>query len=323
MVLFLGTTLFAEEVSVFGAGSITSDNPYGLTENEQVLLANKKRVDSIENQFRNQQEEMIGLRSVVEGSTSQMTKLESRVSDLEIRTTGRVSNLASPSVSVATKDDIEALKRDIAELKSQIDALNKKLGIQGSVKKNLIEPEKPVAQVSVKQEPAKQVATKDEPKNQVLNEKASAKKDVAEKEATKKETPKEPAKGAENPVKKVIGFDDMKPEEIESIAKSLFEEKKYTESKIHYDYLSTKNYKPGLTNYMIGEIYFNQKSYANAVKSYQTSLSKDDKASYIPQLLYHSGLSLENLGDKSNSEKFFTVLKTQYPDSPQAKLLQK
>jgi len=131
----LGTTLFAEEVSVFGAGSITSDNPYGLTENEQVLLANKKRVDSIENQFRNQQEEMIGLRSVVEGSTSQMTKLESRVSDLEIRTTGRVSNLASPSVSVATKDDIEALKRDIAELKSQIDALNKKLGIQGSVKK--------------------------------------------------------------------------------------------------------------------------------------------------------------------------------------------
>jgi len=133
----LGTTLFAEEVSVFGAGSITSDNPYGLTENEQVLLANKKRVDSIENQFRNQQEEMIGLRSVVEGSTSQMTKLESRVSDLEIRTTGRVSNLASPSVSVATKDDIEALKRDIAELKSQIDALNKKLGIQGSVKKKI------------------------------------------------------------------------------------------------------------------------------------------------------------------------------------------
>lgn len=137
VVLFLGTTLFAEEVSVFGAGSITSDNPYGLTENEQVLLANKKRVDSIENQFRNQQEEMIGLRSVVEGSTSQMTKLESRVSDLEIRTTGRVSNLASPSVSVATKDDIEALKRDIAELKSQIDALNKKLGIQGSVKKKI------------------------------------------------------------------------------------------------------------------------------------------------------------------------------------------
>lgn len=135
VVLFLGTTLFAEEVSVFGAGSITSDNPYGLTENEQVLLANKKRVDSIENQFKSQKEEMIGLRSVVEGSTSQMTKLESRVSDLEIRTTGRVSNLASPTVSVATKNDIEALKRDIAELKSQIEALNKKLGIQGSVKK--------------------------------------------------------------------------------------------------------------------------------------------------------------------------------------------
>ena len=41
--LFGAVFLFSEEVSVFDAGNVNSENPYGLTENEQILLKNKQR----------------------------------------------------------------------------------------------------------------------------------------------------------------------------------------------------------------------------------------------------------------------------------------
>ena len=69
MVVFLGTTILAQEVSVFGAGNIASENPYGLTENEQVLLSNKKRVDEVESKLNSYSEDMIGVKSVVEGAS--------------------------------------------------------------------------------------------------------------------------------------------------------------------------------------------------------------------------------------------------------------
>ena len=43
--LFIGATLSysaPNEISVFDAGNVNSENPYGLTENEQILLKNKK-----------------------------------------------------------------------------------------------------------------------------------------------------------------------------------------------------------------------------------------------------------------------------------------
>lgn len=301
LVVLIGTTIFAQEVSVFGAGSVASDNPYGLTENEQVLLDNRKKVDNVENKLKEQQQEIIGLKSVVEGLTSQIAKIESRISDLEIRATGKVSQLANSSTSVVTKNEVDVLNKEISELKSQIEILNQKLAVQNTVKKN-----------STKESLNQKTSV-----NQLKNrEKQEFKKEVTQKENSKNDNVKKSSN-------KVLAFDDMKLEDIENIAKNLFAEKKYTEAKIHYDYLSTKKYKVDVVNYMLGEIYYNQKSYANAIKSYQISLKNNDKASHIPELLYHSGLSLKNIGDEKNAEKFFTVLKTEYPNSSQAKSLQK
>ena len=120
---------------------------------------------------------------------------------------------------------------------------------------------------------------------------------------------------------KVVAFDDMKPSEIEKIAHRLFNENKYIESKIHYEYLASKKYNLAKTNFMLGEIAFNQKSYANAIKNYQESIKNDDKADYMPKLLLNAGISLEKIGDKNNADKFFKVLKSQFPNSPQAKSL--
>lgn len=300
-------TAFAQEVSVFGAGNIASNNPYGLTENEQILLDSKKRVDQVISKQQSQEEEMIGLRSVVEGSQNQVSKLESRVSDLEIRTTGKVSNLASPNAAVATGSDIQSLKDEIVDLKRQIEAINQKLGIQGSVKKN----SKPVAKTETKQP---LIAVDKTPPAPVKSEKADQKPSkLAETKKAGETTTQKPSP------KKVLGFDDMKPADIEKDAKALFDAKKYQDAKIHYDYLSNKKYNLAKTQFMLGEIAFNQKSYANAIQNYQASLKADDKAEYLPELLHRSGISLENLGDKANADKFYNYLKTKYPDSPQAK----
>ncbi len=291
MVVFLGTTILAQEVSVFGAGNIASENPYGLTENEQVLLSNKKRVDEVESKLNSYSEDMIGVKSVVEGTNSQIAKLESRVSDLEIRTTGKVSKLANKQTSVVTEQDILDLRNDIADLKRQVEIINQKLEI--NVKKN--------SEVVVATKPKKEFTKKQE----------------ALPQPSKLETKETQTKNTN----KVVAFDDMKPSEIEKIAHRLFNENKYIESKIHYEYLASKKYNLAKTNFMLGEIAFNQKSYANAIKNYQESIKNDDKADYMPKLLLNAGISLEKVGDKNNADKFFKVLKSQFPNSPQAKSL--
>ena len=293
MVVFLGTTILAQEVSVFGAGNIASENPYGLTENEQVLLSNKKRVDEVESKLNSYSEDMIGVKSVVEGTNPQIVKLESRVSDLEIRTTGKVSKLANKQTSVVTEQDILGLRNDIADLKRQVEIINQKLEI--NVKKN--------SEVVV--------TTKNQPKKEFT------KKQEALPQPNKLETKETQTKNTN----KVVAFDDMKPSEIEKIAHRLFNENKYIESKIHYEYLASKKYNLAKTGFVLGEIAFNQKSYANAIKNYQEGIKNDDKADYMPKLLLNAGISLEKIGDKNNADKFFKVLKSQFPSSPQAKSL--
>ena len=293
MVALLGTTILAQEVSVFGAGNIASENPYGLTENEQVLLSNKKRVDEVESKLNSYSEDMIGVKSVVEGTNSQIAKLESRVSDLEIRTTGKVSKLANKQTYVVTEQDILDLRNDIADLKRQVEIINQRLEI--NVKKNS------EVVVAAKNQPKKEFTKKQE----ILPQ------------PNKLETKETQTKNTN----KVVAFDDMKPSEIEKIAHRLFNENKYIESKIHYEYLASKKYNLAKTNFMLGEIAFNQKSYANAIKNYQESIKNDDKADYMPKLLLNAGISLEKIGDKNNADKFFKVLKSQFPDSPQAKSL--
>ncbi|PSM51592.1 Tol-Pal system protein YbgF [Campylobacter blaseri] len=244
----------AEEVSVFGAGDLTSSNAYGLTENEQVLLENRKKVNTLQREIEVQKQDIIGLRSVVEGLNSQISKLEARIADLEIKTTGRVNKQANNTANTQKK--------------------NEKLA--------------------------------------VINNKKTTK---------LTNTSKKTEKVTKNKPEKIIAFDDMKKEDIFISAQELFDNKKYTEAKIRYDYLNSKDYKKAEVNFMLGEILYNQKLYSGAIEKYRNSIQIKDNAEYMPTLLYHSGLSLEKIGDTTSANKFFTVLKSQYPNSEQAKSL--
>ena len=122
----LGAATFLNaETSAFSAGNIDSDSSYGLTENEQVLRDNRKRISEMQSSLDSTRESVEGLRTVLEGTNSKISNLENRVADLEIRATGKSQG----------SSELDQMKRDIETIKSQIAEINKKLG-SGGVKKN-------------------------------------------------------------------------------------------------------------------------------------------------------------------------------------------
>lgn len=105
-------------------------------------------------------------------------------------------------------------------------------------------------------------------------------------------------------------------------ATNAFNAKKYDNAKKKFTELVNRNYKPARSNYYLGEIAYFQKSYTAAIKHYKKSLSLYDKASYIPRLLYHTGISFNKLGKATEGSRFFDALKNGYPESKEAKSLQ-
>lgn len=266
--LFGAVFLFSEEVSVFDAGNVNSENPYGLTENEQILLKNKQRLDQIQSSLRTQEDDIDGLRSVIEGTNKQISNLEQRLSDVEIRATGK-SN--SNKVSTINKQEITQMQDDIAWIKEQIKIINSKLG-------NTITQQK---------------------KNDVDFKKKSDTQDIENQTQNSQNTPKSSA-------------------EILKEADELYKNKNYTDAKGLYSTLKTVKFQPAKVNFMLGEIAYFEQDYNTALVYYKTSLNLSDESEFMSKLLYHSAISLDKIGDTKNANKFYSYLKSKFPNSKEA-----
>lgn len=99
----------------------------------------------------------------------------------------------------------------------------------------------------------------------------------------------------------------------------LFNANKFDSAKEYFDHLVAKNYRVAASSFYLGEINYAKKQYASAVKLYQQSVQKDDKASYMPKLLYHTAISFDKVGDTASANRFYKALKIGYPDSKEAK----
>ncbi len=100
--LFLLFSLEAREVSSFGAGSLDSDNPYGLSESEKIIFENKKQIRAQNRQISDLTQQLEGVRSVVESMGSKIGKTAQRFNELNSQT---------------SSDDLEDVRADIEELK--------------------------------------------------------------------------------------------------------------------------------------------------------------------------------------------------------------
>ena len=278
--LFGAVFLFSEEVSVFDAGNVNSENPYGLTENEQILLKNKQRLDQIQSSLRSQEDSIDGLRSVIEGTNKQISNLEQRLSDVEIRATGK-SN--SNKVSTINKQEITQMQDDIAWIKEQIKIKNSKIGNYTTQQK----------------------------KNDVDFKKKSDISDTDISDIQDIENQTQTAQNIKQNAKK-------SSTEILKEADELYKNKKYTDAKELYSTLKTAKFQPAKVNFMLGEIAYFEQDYNTALSHYKTSLNLSDTSEFMPKLLYHSAISLDKIGDTKNANKFYSYLKSKFPNSKEA-----
>lgn len=104
---------------------------------------------------------------------------------------------------------------------------------------------------------------------------------------------------------------------------NLYRKNHYTKSFPILEELAKKSFKPAKSNYYLGEISYYKKRYSDAIVYYKKSAGYYDKASYMPVLFLHTGISFEKLNDQENKRKFLEALLSTYPKSPEAKIAKK
>lgn len=103
-------------------------------------------------------------------------------------------------------------------------------------------------------------------------------------------------------------------------AKKEFDEKNYNSAIPKYEKLVKANYKPAESNFYLGEMWYMRKKYDLAIYYFKKSAVLYDNAAYMPILLLHSAVSLENIKDKENAKSFYSTLIELYPSSDEAKI---
>lgn len=111
------------EISAFDAGNVNVDEPYGLTENEKVLLENKKKVENLSKgytgvDFKTNKalERIDGIQSVVDSLSDKTYNFETKLLEVE-----KFSNEKSVSVD----QEIESIKKELKNQSNKINQLSK------------------------------------------------------------------------------------------------------------------------------------------------------------------------------------------------------
>ena len=298
--IILPLYLFGAEPSAFGAGDLNSPNPYGLTSTEAVLLETKKNLNKVVVKSNNQANEVESLRQRIDGLQSIVESIStsSHENKLNIKSLTDENSLKTQSsaeyekrVSKAIEDNTNSIVVNTKEIE----------------KMNLliIEISKIVDSIN------ESYVTKSEFNSLVSD--VNNFKDIVAKELKEKE--KQSAKAST--------YEGMTNGEVETKAKDLYDQKSYSESIKYYKYLIDKNYKPARSHYMVGESEYYKKNYAEAIAYFKKSASLYSKADYMPTLMLHTAISMDETGDKKNAATFYDAVISQFPNSESANIAKK
>ncbi|HEB9434001.1 TPA: tetratricopeptide repeat protein [Campylobacter coli] len=304
-VALIGATLLYAESSAFGAGDLTSDSPYGLTSGEKLL---KEKLDTLSNndaqvnsRISEIEQRVEGLQSTLEGINSQYAKSNSRLTQLETNFEAMENNLST---------ELQNLKAYVEESRKIQDTNNKQ------IKKILAELSSLVDSINAN------YVSKDDLNDFNLSAKNTLVVPTSnDKNATSlKENNASVIPAKEKEVKQIDdSWKKKKNNEILDLAIKDLNNNSYENSKTKLNYLISKQYKPARANFWLGEIEYKQKKYNNAIAYYKTSSALSTKGDYFPKLLYHTAISLDKIGDPKTANGFYKALKTNYPNSPEAK----
>lgn len=282
--------LFGAEPSAFGAGDLSSSNPYGLTKNEKVLLETEKKLKTVAkksnsqaNQLDSLLERIDGLQSIVESLGREAHNNKVNLQNLQNSTTAASESTDEYqkrlSLSVQqNRENIEKLQLSVTELSKTVASIN--------------------AEYVSRSEYNTLVKDVNDFKTLVAQELKSPKKRTTSK-------------------KKVSGA------VLYNQAQHDFNRKRYTQAISEYEELIRRHYKPAYSHYMIGEMYYKRKNYAKAISYFKKSASLYSKASYMPNLMLHSGIAMLKTGDKAHANAFFNAILQKYPKTNEARKAKK
>jgi len=278
----------AAEPSAFGAGDLTSSNPYGLTSNEKVILDTKKRLQTVSVKSNNQANELDSLRERIDGLQSVIESLSRKAHNnkINLQKEQQKNSLSNQSSSEYEKRLGEIVQSNTATLEKQQELVSEISTLVDTIN-------------------AKYVSKKEF--NSLVNDVNSFKQLVA----------KELKSGSSKSVKSK--YSKMSSAEVAKQAKAYYKKKYYTNAIENYEYLIKKNYKPAYAHYMIGEMNYKRKNYSNAISYFKKSSSLYSKASYMPNLMLHTAVSMYRTGDKTHAKAFFEAIVAKYPKSAEAK----
>lgn len=283
--------LYSAEPSAFSAGNLNDPNPYGLTSSEKALLENKKNLRKVVVKSNNQANEVDSIRERIDGLQSIIESLSRKSQENKIHLKKldkeKSKELNSSNEYEKRLSEFSQVNRDeISKLKLVITELSSLINTINSM------------YVSKKEF------------NVLVND-VNKFKDLVAKELSNNSAP---AKS---------NLSSMSSAKIATKAKAFFDKKYYSKSIEYYSYLIEKNYKPARAHYMIGEMKFKRKNYAEAISYYKKSAALYSKASYMPELMLNTAISMEKTRDKKNAKAFFNGVIAKYPDSSQAKIASK
>ncbi len=304
LVAFIATIipllLIGAEPSAFGAGDLNNPNPYGLTSGEEVILQNKKNLRKIvvksknqENEVDSLRERLDGLQTIVEGLSQKAHKNRLELKTLDKRNSKEFANSNEyekrlSEITQSNSDINQKNSQSIEEIKLVVSELSTLVSTISDTVNNI----------------SKVHVTKDE-LNVLVND-VNKFKDLVAKELKKAEVKKS-------------NLNNMSNDKVAKKARAFYDKKNYTKSIEYYNHLIGKGYKPARSHYMVGEMYYYRRNYADAIAYFKKSASLYSKASYMPVLMLHTAVSMSKTGDKKNAKSFYLGIIAKYPNSKYAK----
>ncbi|ADN08832.1 tetratricopeptide repeat protein [Sulfurimonas autotrophica] len=285
LVAFVSSVSFAAEPSAFGAGDLTAASPYGLTSSEKVILQTKKTLKKVAINTKSQASELDSLRERIDG-------IQSIVENLSIKSHNNKINLQK------FKEDNKANIDNIHEFQTRLgEQIQKNTQAIEKLRVMILELSKVVDKINA------DYVSKDEFNTLVTdvnNFKALVAKEIKSRKSSAKSS-------------------KISSAELYNQAKAYFDKKYYTKAIQDYKELIKRKYKPAYAHYMIGEMNFKRKNYAQAISYFKKSASLYDKASYMPKLMLHTAIAMDKTGDKEHAKAFYNAVVVKYPKSKEAK----
>jgi len=300
--LFLPLFLLASEPSAFEAGNLDQNSPYGLSQTEQYILNNKKAIDALESrlyrlntQLDEASSAIEGFRSVARGSNEGVSHLGKSVETLQ----AEVENL---------KKIVTKLGETATQLQEGQTGLQKRLDtLAGTVEENS----------KIQNDNAQRIATAIKELSDLVDNINRSYVSDGELKDTIAALVRQVASGEKVSADKIVisPYEGKNRAVVFEEGRELFGQRKFDAAKERFLYLASTDYQPAYVRYYLGECYYQTGEFPKAVAAFKESVRLDDKASYVPILLFHTGVAFQKMDNNREAARFYETLISLYPDS--------